>query len=107
MLRSTRGRTTTREGRDARDDDGAGRGGRRQRRTRDRRRAARSAPPPARRGPAPRAGRDRRSGGARPPLAIGERLEYGVRVGGMGTIGTGVMWIEGPVEVRGRDVWLL
>jgi hypothetical protein len=41
------------------------------------------------------------------PFAIGERLEYGVRVGGMGTIGTGVMWIEGPVEVRGRDVWLL
>jgi hypothetical protein len=41
------------------------------------------------------------------PFAVGERLEYGVRVAGMGTIGTGEMWIEGPVDVRGHDAWLL
>jgi hypothetical protein len=41
------------------------------------------------------------------PFAVGERLEYGVRVGGMGTIGRGRMWIEGPVDVRGHDAWLL
>ena len=41
------------------------------------------------------------------PFAVGERLEYRVRVGAIGTIGRGEMWIEGPVEVRGRDAWLL
>jgi hypothetical protein len=41
------------------------------------------------------------------PFAVGERLEYDVRVGGLGTIGRGEMWIEGPVDVRGQDAWLL
>lgn len=41
------------------------------------------------------------------PFAIGERLEYRVRVAGLGTIGRGAMWVEGPAEVRGHDAWLL
>ena len=41
------------------------------------------------------------------PFAIGERLEYRVRVAGLGTIGRGTMWIEGPAEVRGHDAWVL
>ena len=41
------------------------------------------------------------------PFAIGERLEYRVRVAGLGTIGRGAMWVEGPADVRGHDAWLL
>lgn len=35
------------------------------------------------------------------PFAIGERLNYRVRVNAAGSIGHGSMWIEGPVDVRG------
>ena len=41
------------------------------------------------------------------PFAIGERLEYRLRVAGLGTIGSGAMWVEGPAEVRGHRAWLL
>src|SRR5688572_3395843 len=41
------------------------------------------------------------------PFAVGERLDYAVRVGAMGTIGKGAMWIEGPVEVRGTEAYVL
>lgn len=41
------------------------------------------------------------------PFAIGERLEYRVRVAGLGTIGRGAMWVEGPADVRGHDAWVL
>lgn len=41
------------------------------------------------------------------PFAAGERLTYRVRVGIMGTVGRGSMWIEGPVDVRGTQTLLL
>lgn len=41
------------------------------------------------------------------PFAAGERLNYRVRVGIMGTVGHGSMWIEGPVTVRGTPTLLL
>lgn len=53
------------------------------------------------------------SGGAVPPPAddaplpftVGERLTYRVRAKGMG--GRGTMSVDGPVEVRGRETYLL
>ena len=41
------------------------------------------------------------------PFAVGERLNYRVRVGPAGSIGKGSMWIEGPVDVRGQQTYLL
>jgi hypothetical protein len=41
------------------------------------------------------------------PFAVGERLDYHVKVGIAGTVGHGSMWIEGPVEVRGSQTLLL
>src|SRR5690606_30949590 len=38
------------------------------------------------------------------PFAVGERLTYRAGVSGLGTIGRGAMWIEGPDTIRGRDV---
>lgn len=35
------------------------------------------------------------------PFAAGERFEFLVRVPGMGKVGRGAMWVEGPVDVRG------
>lgn len=41
------------------------------------------------------------------PFAPGERLTYQAKVGKLGTIGTATMWVNGPVEVRGRPTWHL
>lgn len=41
------------------------------------------------------------------PFALGERLNYKVTVGKLGSVGKGSMWIEGPVELRGVTTWLL
>jgi hypothetical protein len=41
------------------------------------------------------------------PFAVGERLTYRARVARMGATGRGTMWIEGPVTVRGRSVYVL
>lgn len=51
-------------------------------------------------------------GQARPPeprlpFAIGEALEYQVRVARLGDVGTGRMWVEGPVIEQGVSVWRL
>ena len=40
------------------------------------------------------------------PFGPGERLTYDARIGGVGR-GTAVMWIEGPVAVRGRPAYHL
>lgn len=40
------------------------------------------------------------------PFGIGERLTFEIRAGGIGG-GTGEMWVEGPVEVRGITAWIL
>lgn len=41
------------------------------------------------------------------PFSVGERFVYRVRVGKMGTIGSGEMKVEGPATVRGRAAMLL
>lgn len=41
------------------------------------------------------------------PFQIGEALEYSVRVQRLGEVGTGKMWVEGPVQERGVTVWRL
>jgi hypothetical protein len=41
------------------------------------------------------------------PFSVGERLTYKVSVAKLGNVGHGVMWIEGPVEIRGVSTWLL
>ena len=41
------------------------------------------------------------------PFRVGEKLTYRVSVAKMGTVGTGSMWIEGPVDIRGTSTWLL
>src|SRR5687768_3110807 len=41
------------------------------------------------------------------PFGAGEHLTYVVRVSKLGTVGTGSMWVEGPVDVRGTDAVLL
>ena len=46
-------------------------------------------------------------GAATLPFAIGERLTYRARVAKAGNIGSGAMWIEGPVSVRGTSTYLL
>lgn len=39
------------------------------------------------------------------PFAVGEALTYQVRVQRVGDVGTGKMWIEGPVVEQGVPVW--
>jgi len=41
------------------------------------------------------------------PFTPGEKLNYRVSVSKMGKVGTGSMWVEGPVDVRGVSTWLL
>lgn len=41
------------------------------------------------------------------PFGVGERMVYRARVAGIGTVGRGAMWIEGPEPVRGVQTWLL
>lgn len=41
------------------------------------------------------------------PFAVGELLEYRVRVSRVKASGRGVMSVEGPVEIRGRRTYLL
>lgn len=41
------------------------------------------------------------------PFRVGEKLSYRVSVSNMGTVGSGSMWIEGPVDIRGVSTWLL
>ena len=41
------------------------------------------------------------------PFSVGEKLTYRVSVSKMGTVGSGAMWVEGPVDVRGVSTWLL
>jgi len=41
------------------------------------------------------------------PFFVGEELTYRLRVGTVGTIGQGSMKVEGPVDVRGRQTYLL
>ncbi len=41
------------------------------------------------------------------PFAIGEALEYQVRIARVGDVGTGRMWIEGPLVEQGVSVWRL
>ncbi len=47
------------------------------------------------------------SGNAALPFAPGEELVYRLRLGGIGTIGRGVMAVDGPELVRGREVYVL
>jgi hypothetical protein len=41
------------------------------------------------------------------PFAVGERLGYRVRVGKLGDVGRGAMWVEGPADVRGQSTYRL
>jgi Protein of unknown function (DUF3108) len=41
------------------------------------------------------------------PFYVGERLEYAVRLSGVGMKGRGAMWIDGPELVRGIETWVL
>ena len=41
------------------------------------------------------------------PFAIGETLQYRVRIARLGDVGTGRMWIEGPVVEAGVATWRL
>lgn len=41
------------------------------------------------------------------PFAVGEYLEYEVRVSRLGDVGTGRMWVEGPVTEGGVPTWRL
>ncbi len=41
------------------------------------------------------------------PFGIGERLTFHVQVARMGATGTGAMWVDGPVVMRGTQVWVL
>jgi hypothetical protein len=41
------------------------------------------------------------------PFAVGERLTFRAHAARMGVTGRGTMWIEGPVTVRGRSVYVL
>jgi hypothetical protein len=41
------------------------------------------------------------------PFAVGEALNYQVRIARLGDVGTGRMWIEGPVVEQGVPVWRL
>jgi hypothetical protein len=41
------------------------------------------------------------------PFYPGERLEYAVRLSGVGLRGKGAMWTDGPETVRGVETWVL
>ena len=41
------------------------------------------------------------------PFAVGERLQYRVSTGKLGSIGEGVMTVEGPVDIRGTEALVL
>ena len=41
------------------------------------------------------------------PFAVGERLTYDVSLEKGGTVGEGVMWVEGPEEIRGTSTYRL
>ena len=41
------------------------------------------------------------------PFAVGESLTYTVRMSKVGDVGRGTMWVEGPVDIRGSDTYLL
>ncbi|MGZ3331114.1 MAG: DUF3108 domain-containing protein [Gemmatimonadaceae bacterium] len=41
------------------------------------------------------------------PFSVGERIAYEVRLGNGNKVGTATMWIEGPVDVRGTNTFLL
>lgn len=41
------------------------------------------------------------------PFYPGERLEYAVRLSGVGLKGKGAMWTDGPEMVRGVETWVL
>ena len=41
------------------------------------------------------------------PFYVGERLEYRVRLSGVGMTGKGAMWIDGPEVVRGVETYVL
>ena len=41
------------------------------------------------------------------PFYPGERLEYAVRLAGVGLKGKGAMWTDGPETVRGVETWVL
>jgi hypothetical protein len=41
------------------------------------------------------------------PFSVGERLQYRVSTGKLGSIGEGVMTVEGPVDVRGTSALVL
>ena len=41
------------------------------------------------------------------PFYVGERLEYAVRLSGVGMRGHGAMWIDGPEQVRGIETYVL
>src|SRR5690349_10265451 len=41
------------------------------------------------------------------PFSIGEKLSYRVSVSKLGNVGSGSMWVEGPVDIRGVSTWLL
>ncbi|HKY98097.1 MAG TPA: DUF3108 domain-containing protein [Gemmatimonadaceae bacterium] len=41
------------------------------------------------------------------PFTIGEKLSYRVSVSKLGNVGSGSMWVEGPVDIRGVSTWLL
>jgi hypothetical protein len=41
------------------------------------------------------------------PFYIGERLEYAVRISGVGLKGRGAMWTDGPEMVRGVETYVL
>lgn len=41
------------------------------------------------------------------PFYVGERLEYAVRLSGVGLKGNGAMWTDGPETVRGTETYVL
>ena len=41
------------------------------------------------------------------PFFVGEKLTYDVSVNTGGKVGTGTMWVEGPIDVRGTSTYLL
>ena len=41
------------------------------------------------------------------PFSVGEKLTYEVNIAKGGKVGTAIMWIEGPVNVRGVSTYLL
>jgi hypothetical protein len=41
------------------------------------------------------------------PFFVGERFDYKVRVAKVGNVGHVAMWVEGPVDVRGVETYLL